>query len=158
MEKIYLEKSRAVKQEKSFLEKKLNVKITITGRMATIEGSALSEYEAEMVFEAINFGFSPQTATLLVDEDFIFTRLNMKDFTRRKKLDEVRARLIGKKGQTKRVIEEITSCKLIIKDKEVGIIGDAEGIQNAITGITNLIRGSKQSNVYKFLEKNKNKS
>jgi rRNA processing protein Krr1/Pno1 len=51
----------------------------------------------------------------------------------------------------------------MIKGNEVGLICPAEEIDYVITGMTNLIRGSKQANVYKFLErintsrKNKNK-
>ena len=54
-------------------------------------------------------------------------------------------------------------CQVIVKGNEVGLICPAEEIDYVLTGMTNLIRGSKQANIYKFLErinaarKNKNK-
>ena len=40
-----------------------------------------------------------------------------------------------------------------VDEFEIGIIASAETIQETVTAITNLIRGSKQGNVYAFLER-----
>ncbi len=152
-ETIFFEKTASLIQAKPELEKKLNIKINITGRKVEIEGSTVNEYEAMIVLDAINSGFSPKDALLLANEGYIFRKINMKDFTRRKNLDDVKARVIGTEGKTKRTIEEISGCKLVIKDKIVCIIGLAESIKDATTAITNLIKGSKQANVYSYLER-----
>ena len=57
--------------------------------------------------------------------------------------------------KTKHTIEQISSCDVLINEDEnsVGLIGSAEQIEEATTAITNLIRGSKQANVYRFLER-----
>jgi len=101
----------------------------------------------------MNFSFPLKEALLLTNEGYIFRKINIKDFTRRKNLDEVRARLIGTEGKTKRAMEEISGCVLVIKDKIVGIIGSTESIKDATTAITRLIKGSKQANVYSYLER-----
>jgi len=153
MESIYCYNLKEIKKEKDFLERKLHIKINLRGRLATIEGDALDEFEAEQVFEAINMGFSARKATLIVDKDFIFEKIHIKDFTRRKNLEVIRGRLIGTHGRTKNTIQQIAGCEIKIKDNTVGIVGPAESIEYAITGIINIIRGTKQSNVYKYLER-----
>ena len=87
-----------------------------------------------------------------------FRIINIKDFTRRKNLTEVKGRLIGTHGKTKETIEHISGCKIIIRDHQVGIIGHAEEIEHALMGISRLIEGSKQSNVYRYLENSNKKT
>ena len=153
METLFCRRTREIEREKEKLEKKLRVKITIQGKKITIDGPALEEYEAGLVFDAVDFGFPLDIALLAKDEDMIFKRLSIKDFTRRVDMEVVKGRLIGTQGRTKRTIENIADCHIRIQDNEVGILGAAEEVEYAITAIANLIRGSKQSNVYKFLEK-----
>ena len=90
---------------------------------------------------------------MLKDETYIFRIIRIKQITRKANLEPVRSRLIGTYGKTKHAIEAIADCKIVIRDNSVGIIGAAEEIEEATTAINNLIRGSKQANVYKFLEK-----
>ena len=153
METVYFRKINQVKREKEHLEKKLNVTLQIVGKKVVLEGSPLDEYEATIVLEAIQFGFSIAKALLLKDDQLIFRKLSIKQFTRRKNLEEVRARIIGTEGKTKHTIEEISRCLIVINENTVGIIGSAEGIEEATTALMNLIRGSKQANVYRFLER-----
>ncbi len=153
MQTIFFQKTSELRRNKDELERKLNIKINIKGKKVTIKGSPIDEYEASLVLDAINLGFSARNALTLKDESKIFRILNIKDITRKKNLENVRARIIGREGKTKRTIENITGCDIIIKDNEIGIIGDAESIENVITGISNLVRGTKQSNTYRYLEK-----
>lgn len=153
MQSIYFNNLKELKRTKSELEEKLKIKITIKRRMVSSDGSPLDEYEANIILGAINLGFSTKKALLLIDEEFIFRKLNIKDFTNKKNLKEVRARIIGKNGKTKKTIESISNCSIIIKNNEIGVIGNAESIEELITAITNLIRGTKQSNTYRYLEK-----
>ena len=152
-EEIYCERLTELKREKNFLEKNLKVKITIKRKKIIIKGEPLDEYEALMVLDAINLGFSARKSCSLKDEDMIFERLNIKDHTRRKNLEIVRGRLIGTHGKTKETIEKICNCEIKIKGNIVGIIAPAESIEYITTAITNLIRGTKQTNIYKYLER-----
>ncbi|MBS3091020.1 hypothetical protein J4217_01055 [Candidatus Pacearchaeota archaeon] len=153
METLIFNSTKELKKNKKELEDKLNVSITITGKKADISGEAVDEYEAMIVLEAINFGFSAKKALMLKDQDILFQHINIKKFTHRKKLEDVRARLIGTEGKTKRAIENITLSHLAIRGNDIGIIAPADLMQEVITALTNLIRGSKQSNVYNFLER-----
>ncbi len=157
MEEIYFKKTKELKSNLNLLKEKLKVKITLAGKKAIIEGNSFEEYEAQQVLDAINFGFSAKKALLLKNEEFIFKMIHIKDITKRKNLREIKSRIIGTEGKTKRTIENISECFIEVIDNEVGVIVPAEKFEDAITGIKNLIKGSKQSNVYHYLEKmNKN--
>ncbi len=153
METIFFDRIGELKKEKLKLENQLSVKIFLSGKKAIIQGEPLDEYVASQVLDAMSFGFSARDALILREQDVLFRKINIKDFTRRKDLWDVKARIIGAKGQTKKTIEEISGCKTMLKDNTVGVIGPAESIDAAITALSNLIRGSKQANVYRYLEK-----
>lgn len=153
MESFILDKTAEVRKNKEELEQKLKVSISITGRKVTIDGDAVDEYEASLILEAIDLGFSAKKALQLKDPDMVFRRLNIKKFTKPQRIPDVRSRIIGTEGKTKRTIENIGSCDMVIKGNEIGLICPAETLEETTTAISNLIRGSKQGNVYAFLEK-----
>ena len=137
-----------------------NVRVVVTKEEAdkideewAIVSGTHDEYIAEKVIDALNFGFPFSTAMLIKNEDFIFEILNIKNYTKRKDLERVRARIIGKKGKTLKTLSLLTLCYFELKDNYAGIIGDAEYIKNAQEAIIFLIKGAKQANVYSFLEK-----
>ncbi len=154
--RIIYSKGNLIKKNKKFLEKELNVKIEINDKI-TIEGDLLDEYLTEKIIEAINFGFSLETAMLIKKEDFLFEKINLKNYTKKKDFRRIRGRIIGKGGKALRILQDLTKCFFEINDNEVGIIGPPENIQNAQEAIISLIRGAKHSNVYFFLEKHKPK-
>lgn len=135
------------------LEKHLKVKITVKTGEVSIDGSPENEYTAEKVIEAINLGFPVSIALLIKEEDFLFEILDIKDYTRRKDLETIRARIIGSEGKTLKTLTILTECHFELKNNSVGIIGSPECIKNAQTAIISLVQGSKQANVYSFLEK-----
>lgn len=155
MEKIICEDIKEIKRNKKKLEKILGVKITIQEKEIFIEGEAENEYIAEKIIDAINFGFSISKALLIKKEDFLFEIIDIKNYTRRKDLQRIKARIIGTKGKTLKTLCNLTECNFEIKDNHIGIIGAPECIQNAQEAITSIIRGAKQSNVYSFLEKHR---
>ena len=157
MKIILSEKLPRILKNKKKLEEELKIKITHRGKEVSISGKPEDEYVAEKVIDALNFGFEFSTAILIKKEDFIFEILNIKDYTKRKDLSRIRARLIGKGGKTLKILHDLTECNFEMKDNSIGIIGDAELIKNTQDAIILLIRGSKQSNVYAKLEKLKNK-
>ncbi len=153
MEKIIFEKTNEIRKNIENLENKLNVKIEIKKKLVSIDGSPLDEYEAFIILNAINFGFSANKALLLKDHEMIFKLINIKDFTRKKNLKEVRGRIIGKDGKTLRVLENLSEAEIIVKDNQIGVIGYASSINYIETALHNLIRGTKQANIYKYLER-----
>ena len=153
MEKFYSSSPRKIWKNKEELEKKLNIRLKVQGKQVEINGSTIEEYEAKMILEALDFGFKLKDALRLTDENVAFRKLPIKRFTRRKDLEEVRGRVIGTYGKTKHAVEEVSGCAIVVHESQVGIIGPAENIEEATTALINLIKGSKQANVYRFLEK-----
>ncbi len=153
MEIIYIENPRKIRQNKEAIEKKIEIKITQKGKQLELEGEPFEEYQARIIIEALDFGFSLKEALRLTDESILFRKIPIKQFTKRKDLEEVRGRVIGTEGKTKRTVEEVSGSSVVLHNNLVGIIGPAEGIEEATTAVTNLIKGSKQANVYRFLER-----
>jgi KH domain-containing protein len=144
--------SKVIKNRKK-LERLLNVKIIIKKEEISVEGNPEDEYIAEKVIDAINQGFPIQTALLIKEEDFLFEILDIKNYTHRKDYETIRARIIGKDGKTLKTLNTLTECHFEIKNNDVGIIGSPECIKNGQYAIIMIVQGSKQANVYAFLEK-----
>ncbi len=157
MKTIFSEKLPRILKNKKRLEKKLNVKITIKGKEIQIDGKPEDEYIAEKVIEALNFGFPFSSAVSIKESDLEFEILNIKDYTSRRDLDRIRARIIGKGGKTLKTLCQLTKCDFEIKDNQIGIIGPPECLENAQESIISIIKGSKQANVYAYLEKHQPK-
>lgn len=153
MRTFYIKSARKILQNKIDLEKKLRVKISIQGQNTTISGKETDEFFAERVLLALDFPFSVDDSLLLLDEDYIFEVLNIKDYTRRHDLEVIRGRVIGAEGKALRVLEELSNSILTVKDNKVAIIARSENIQNAVQGVLSIIRGAKHGNVYSYLEK-----
>ncbi len=93
--------------------------------------------KAKDVVQAMARGFSEDRAFRLLDEDAYFEVLDIKDFAHSKnRVAQIRARLIGTRGKTRRLIEELT------------------GVEVSVWGHTiALLRGSEHKTVYRFLER-----
>lgn len=155
MKKIISENVGPIIRARKKLEKELNLKIDIHEKEIKLDGAPEEEYIGEQIIDAINLGFSVPNALLIKTEDLFYETLNIKNYTKRKDLKRIRARIIGTKGKTLRLITELTDCHLKIKDNEIGIIGFPECIKNAHDAIISIIRGAKHASVYAFLEKHK---
>lgn len=157
MKKLIFEKLPRIVKNRKKLEEALNVKIANRGKEVFIEGEPLDEYIAEKVFDAIEMGFPLSISLLIREDDTIFEIINIKDYTKRKNLASIRARIIGRDGKTLKTLTQLTNCNFEISNNVVGIIGDAEEIEAAQNAIISLIQGSKTANVYAHLERHQPK-
>jgi ribosomal RNA assembly protein len=155
MIKIISEKIARIIKAKKQLEKVLNIKIENRGKEVSLKGLPEDEYISEKVIDAINLGFPIQHAILIKTEDLLYEKLNIKEHTKRKDFKVVRSRIIGTNGKTLRTVCQLTDCYLEIKDNTLGIIGAPECIRTTRDAIISLIRGTKQANIYGFLEKHR---
>jgi len=155
MKKIISEKIIRIVKNKSNLERELNVKISVAGKEITIIGEPEEEYIAEKVIEAIDFGFPISDALSIKKEEFLFERLNIKDYTNQKDFERVRGRIIGKDGKALKTLSSLSKCYIELSGNKLGIIGEAECIRDAEEACKLLIKGSKHANVYAYLEKHK---
>jgi len=155
MVEISISNLKKIISSKKEIEKSLKVSITYNNNTVNIQGSAQQEYIAQEIIKALDYDFPKSDALLLLDENFLFEEINIKDYSKSKDFQRIRSRIIGKKGKTLRTLSNLTECHFQIKDNKIAIIGESQNIKNAQDSLISLIRGSKQSNIYNFLERNK---
>lgn len=111
--------------------------------------------KTENVIRAIGRGFSPNKAFLLLNDEMDFYMFNLHDYVGKhpSHLQRLKSRVIGKKGKTKRVIEDLTDSKIAIYGHTVSVISNIVKINFLQKAIDMLLSGSKHSTVYRFLEK-----
>jgi len=154
MKKLIVEKIARIIPIKAKLSKELDVEIKNMGKEVYIEGDPEKEHLAEQVIDAIDMGFPINEALLLKEEEeFMMEIINIKDYSKKDNLERVRGRIIGRDGKTLRVLSDLTGCFYELKNNKVAIIGETDKIKAAQRGIISLIQGSKQANVYSYLEK-----
>jgi len=149
---------------KKSLEGELGVRLTVNSKegLVTLKTeSALNAdpFTATRVIEAIGRGFSPQRARRLMDEGTALEVIDLRDYAGRSinSLERIRGRVIGLKGKSRRVIEELTGCHLSVYGRTVTIIGEAGGVQLASDAVRSLANGSQHKTVYNTLQKARTK-
>ncbi len=148
---------------KRSLEAELRVKLGVDSRegLVTVKADSVDKgdpFLAVRVIEAIGRGFSPQRAKRLLEEGTAFEVIDLRDFgSTEKSLDRIRGRVIGLKGKSRRVIEELTRCHLSVYGRTVAIIGDATEVQLASEAVKKLASGSQHRTVYNELQKARSK-
>ncbi len=157
MEILHSTATSKIKKNKTKLEKLLNIKISFSGKNVFLEGSAIDEYIASNIIEAINLGFTIEQALLLREEEFILEKINIRDVTKRHDLRIIKARIIGTRGKTKSILENLSDCFICLYENSVCLIGRADEIKKAMRALTSLIHGSKQSKVYSYLERQRSR-
>lgn len=155
MKKIILERISAILKLKKRLEDELSVKISEKDGAIFFEGDSEDEYIAEKVFYALDMGFPVSNALLIKKQDFEFSVVNIKDYCRSKNLERIRGRIIGRGGKALKTLSHLTNSYFEIKGNKIGIISNYEWIRNAQEAIIMLIQGTKHSNVYSYLERNR---
>ena len=91
----------------------------------------------------------------MTSEDYMLESISIKSISKRKNISQIKARIIGTKGKTLKLLSELSECHIALHNNIVSIIGTFEKIKIAESAIKNLIKGSKQANVYFYLEKHK---
>ena len=139
---------------KKEIEKRTKTKIDIGGTDITIEGDSFGEWIAKDVVKAIGRGFNPEKAFMLFNDANSLEVISISEHTSSKKsVIRIKSRLIGREGNTRKKMEEITGCYLSIYGKTVAIIGPYEDAALTKEVVVMLINGASHSYAYRFLEK-----
>jgi len=142
--------------QKRFIEDTFKVKITIQDNMIKIESSDddSDPITALYYIRALALGFSPHTASELIDGRATLIELNLRDYVSTKNgLERVRSRLIGTRGSARKKIEQLTGAHVSIYGSHVSVIGQPESAKLSMDAIKDLILGAKHSNVFARLER-----
>lgn len=116
-------------------------------------------FRAANVVEAVARGFSPPRALKLLDEDMVLEIIDLKDYAGKSEnsLERIKGRIIGLRGKSRRVIEELTKCHVSVYGKTVAIIGEPTQVRLAKDAIENLAAGSQHKSVYNMLQRERTK-
>jgi len=152
-------------QTKREIEKRTKTKIEIDSETGEVFITAtkdtddpLAVWKARDVIMAIGRGFSPERAFRLFNEGETLEILNLTDViigNDKNALPRVRGRIIGRKGRTREIIEEMSGADISVYGKTVAIIGNPIQVEVAKTAVEKLAKGSPHGVVYKYLERRK---
>lgn len=153
-------------ENKEKIEKITKAKIIIDSKLGEITiddhniEDPLKTLKIESIILAIGRGFSPEKAFLLFDEKCEFYIFDLRDYVGNKEnhIKRLKARVIGKNGKTKRVLEDLTNSYLSIYGHTVSIITNFYNYDIIKRGIDKLLSGSKHASVYRYIESNIKKS
>jgi len=135
------------------IEKLTRCRISV-GEAIGISGEGLDVLKAEEIVKAIGRGFNPDRAMILADDEYvleIFSMSGESENTRKRLM----ARVIGKSGSTKRIIEHQTGCFISVYGKTVSIIGHSGDIERASKAVEQLLSGRSHGFVYRRLKESK---
>lgn len=133
-------------------ETKTKLKVSSEGEIE-IEGESYQTWMTRQIVKAIGRGFSPEKAMYLLDEDYIYDIIELKDFAKNEnQMTRLKGRVIGSNGKTRDTIEEFTGCFISVYGKTISIIGTVLEAQNAKKAIEMLLSGAKHATVYRLLE------
>jgi KH domain-containing protein len=154
---INVENIRKIKKAVPKIEAKTKIRFSFGSGFVIIRGKELEEFLVEKIVTAIDFGFETEDALLLLDADYSFEVIGIKEHTRRKNLHDVRSRIIGRDGKALNTIENLTGSILAVKDNNVGVICEAQNLEEVNQAVESIIRGAKHGNAFASLER-KNRS
>ncbi|MBR9676830.1 RNA-processing protein [Candidatus Woesearchaeota archaeon] len=142
---------------KKELEDATNSKLYIDSKEGDIQikgDDGIKLYICQEIVKAIGRGFNPETAMLLLKQDYIFEIVNLADYSDKKnQLMRVKGRVIGTEGKSRKTIETLTGAQICVYGKTIGLIGQAEEVTSARRAIESLVAGSPHATVYRWLEK-----
>jgi len=116
---------------------------------------AIDIMKVQDVINAIGYGFSPERAFRLLEEDQILIVIDLKQYVKptENHLTRIKGRIIGEDGKVRKNIEEMTGVEISVYDDYVAIIGDYESANVAREAIMMLIEGRQHSTVYRYIDR-----
>jgi ribosomal RNA assembly protein len=138
----------------------VSVKVDSTTGAVVIEPISPSTPVANLLkareyIDAIGYGFSPERAERLLDEDQVLLVIDLKSYVgdSENHLKRIKGRIIGEGGRARRNLEEITNTYISVGEATIAIIGGFEEAEVARQAIQMLIEGRQHTTVYKYAER-----
>ena len=152
--KAYTDNDSAVLKK---LHEDLGVEVKLSEGDLEIEGDGGAVWVASMVANAINFGFAPEKAYKLFNDEYYLEVIDLDTFFDRseKLVERYLARVIGQEGKAKKVLEDLSDAHISVWEHKIAIIGTFEELHDAREAINRLLMGSTHAGVYAYLERNK---
>src|SRR2546425_10240555 len=145
---------------KDRLQKATGTRIAVdsTNGEVTIDESTANDpvlaLKARDIVHAMARGFSEDRAFRLLDEDAYLEILDIKDFAHSKnRVSQIRGRLIGTRGKTRRLIEELTGVEVSVWGDKNALIGGSVDVAIGRAAGLMLPRGSEHKAVERVLQR-----
>lgn len=147
-------------ETKDRLEQLTGIKLTIDSEEGDVEIDHTHAKDPSMaivvgnIVMAIGRGFPPTKAFKLLENDCYLKIYDIRDYVGKKveHVARMRARVIGTRGKTRKIFEEITGADLSVYGNTVAIIGTSLQIEIVGKGMDMLLSGSEHAAVYHYLE------
>ncbi len=159
MQLVYIPKERIRRlfDKKDMMDricKACNCKLFLEdGEAVRIEGAAYDEFVARNIVHAFGRGFDVDIACRLANSEYYFSAIDLEQiFGNEKRIKQVKARIIGENGRTKRYIEQVSATRISVYGNTVGFIGKVEDIREAEVAVNTLIDGGTHRLAYKKME------
>tara|TARA_A100001037_G_scaffold262161_1_gene251584 strand:- start:272 stop:1015 length:744 start_codon:yes stop_codon:yes gene_type:complete len=112
------------------------------------------------VIKAVGRGMAPGRAIQLLQDDWFFEMVDLRDYVGKRSNQQrrIRARIIGSEGKIRKMIEQHTGTEISIYKSTVVLVGEGAGLSAARQAIEMLASGSEHGTVLKYLEKERKKS
>lgn len=154
---VLIGKSGAVKAE---IEQRTGVRIEVDSEEGDVTVDYSKAEDPSIVLPVMDFvsavgrGFSPEKAMMVLEDDWYLEVIDIREYVGKKPahIARMRARVIGTKGKTRRLFEELTGAYMSVYGNTIAIIGDTLQLDIARRALDMLLSGSEHSAVYKFLE------
>ena len=158
MQYVYIDKERAGKlkgdaKAVSRMEKLCSCKIAFEeDGSISVSGDAYGEFNARNIIYAYGCGFSEKHAELLAKDDYYSDYIDIKGLGNPKRIRDVKARVIGTNGKSKKYIEGVSGALVSVREDIIGIIGSVESIGEAKAAIMTLVEGGTHKLAYLRME------
>ncbi len=108
----------------------------------------------EDIVKAIGRGFNPKKALFLLQDQAYFELIDIRSYVGKSSnaIHRMKARLIGKDGRTRELIEELSECYVSVYGNTVALVGFSTELSIARRAVQMILEGSEHSTVYGFLE------
>ncbi len=142
---------------KERIENETGCRININSKSGAVRivcEDPISFMKVQDVIKAISYGFNPDVAMRLLQDDMMVLEIiDLTSYVPPKHLERIKGRIIGKEGKMRKYIEDVLNVNVSIYGKTVAIIGDAESVAIAREAIEMLVEGAQHSTVQRFLER-----
>jgi ribosomal RNA assembly protein len=147
-------------ETKKWIEQRTGVRMLVDSADGDVELDTSQLQDPSMalvvpnIVKAIGRGFSPEHALELLDDDVILEIVDIRDYVGKKPnhVARVRSRLIGTKGKTRRIFEELTGTHISVFGNTVAVIGGPTQVGICMRALDLLMTGAEHATVYRFLE------
>jgi len=109
------------------------------------------------VVKAIGRGMAPDAAIRLLDDDHYFELVDLREYVGKRSNQQrrIRARIIGRQGKIRKLIEQLTQTQISIYNSTVVLVGEESGLLSARQAIEMLAGGSEHGSVIGFFERDR---